>query len=310
MKKILLLVGILLISSVLALNVYQNLIVTILPGGIDVYSPVQDAIYSNRMVPINLTMSTEVLRFEYFEDSEGPGTLCRRCSEYGFSKLKRKPFDDGFVQMKIVAVFEEGEVNEYRNFTVDTKDPKITKTEPNRGFTKGNFSVEFQEANPVSLILNYGDVNPGTVSKDIDLGTCYENRKNRKKCDVEVNLTDFDLQEIEYWFNITDILGNSDESKPKKIDVDVSKPIINFFNYSVDGRYVYFTFNISEENFDEINYIDNNSTNPRWKVLCSSLRNNLCEKRKGFKKGSHTVGLEVLDEAGNSVEEEIIFEII
>src|SRR3989338_1616631 len=161
MKKIsLILIGILgifLIGNVLASTVEQQVTVTILPGAIDIYSPVQDAIYTERMVPINLSMSAEVLRFEYFEDSDGPGTLCRRCSEYGYSKLKRKPFDDGFIQMKIVAVFEQGEVYGYKNFTVDTTKPKITKTEPARGFATGMFSVEYQEANPTEIWLNYGN---------------------------------------------------------------------------------------------------------------------------------------------------------
>ena len=64
MKKIsLILIGILgifLIGSVLASTVEQQVTVTILPGAIDIYSPVQDAIYTDRMVPINLSMSAEL----------------------------------------------------------------------------------------------------------------------------------------------------------------------------------------------------------------------------------------------------------
>ena len=48
-------------------------------------------------------------------------------------------------QLTIFAMFDSGNVYEYINFTVDTKKPKITKTEPRRGFANGIFEVEFIE---------------------------------------------------------------------------------------------------------------------------------------------------------------------
>lgn len=313
MKKILILIlGILLFGSVLvlALEVMQNVTVTVLPGAIDVFSPVQDALYTNRMVPINLSMSAEVSYFKYTDNGGSLITLCRNCNEYGFSKLKRKPFDDGFHNLTIMAIFEAGSVYEYRNFIVDTKEPRITKTEPTKGFATGEFSVEFQEKNPTSLFFNYGNDAVGLRNEQVNLEDCYSPKRNKMRCDIEINLTDFDLQEIKYWFNITDILGNYDESKPRALNVDVSNPIINEFNYTINGRYITFFLNIIEPNFGKINYIDWNESTPRWRLLCSKLKNGICEKRKSFKLGEHNVSIEVLDEAGNSISERIEFNVV
>lgn len=306
---ILMIIGTLLISGVIAVEMTQNVTVNILPGGIDVYSPVQDALYLDRMVPINLTMSTEVLRFEYFDNGDGPGTLCRNCDEYGYSRLKRKPFDDGFRQMRIAAVFDEGEVYHYVNFTVDTQEPRIIKTSPSKGFATGIFEVEFKEINPVLLELNYGTSNPGIEKEEVDLESCIE-EKGKTSCEIEVDLSEFDEEEISYWFYLEDIAGNNDTSKARKLNVDLSDPVINFFNYSINKKSVTFLFNISEPNFADVSYIDLNSTNPKWKILCNKLKNGICEKKKAFKTGNHSVELQVSDEAGNSIGFSIEFEII
>ena len=291
------------IITVSAETIEQQVTVTVLPGAIDVYSPVQDDVYTNRHVPINLSMSTEAY-FKYADNGDRSRTLCRRCDEYGFSRRKTKPFDDGFHQLTIMAIFDSGTVYHYVNFTVDTKDPKIKKTEPRRGFADGFFTVEFQEENPVSLFLNYGNE---LRSAEVDLSQCTEPRRNRKKCQIEVDLEDFDGEEIEYWFNMTDIVGNIAESKKKKIDVDVSPPVINLFNYTIDRRRVSFLFNITEPNFDEIGYRYIYRGRERYKRLCSRLKNDMCVKRKSFRRGTYNLTIEVWDDAGNMAGQEINF---
>ncbi|MEK6887186.1 MAG: hypothetical protein AABW88_05130, partial [Nanoarchaeota archaeon] len=249
MKKLLLItIGILLIESVLAFNAIQNITVIILPGIIDVFSPVQDAVYNNRMVLINLSMSANVSYFKYADNGGSLRTLCRKCDSYS----KKKPFDDGFHELTIFGIFNIGTVYNYVNFMVDSKKPRILKTNPRRGFATGFFEVEFEEENPVSLFLNYGNE---LRNAELNISEC-EKKKTKRICNVSVELADYDLQEIEYWFNITDIAGNSDESKNISIDVDVSAPIISFFNYSINGEYVTFLLNITEPNFEEVDYID------------------------------------------------------
>ena len=311
MKNVLIIMlGILLSCAIVgAVVVEQQVSVTVLPGAIDVYSPMQGEVYEKRQVPINLSMSSNAY-FKYAVNGDRLRTLCRNCNEYGFDRVKRKPFDDGLNVLRIVAIFSSGEVNHYVNFTVDTKDPKITKVSPRRGFASGEFVIEFQEANPVSIWLNYGNNETGNRSKEAVLGDCYVPKRNRKACNVSVNLDDYDLQEIKTWVNITDIVGNVKTSKPRKIKVDTSKPVVDWFNWTRDGRRVTFKLNITEPNFDEINYIDYNATKPKYRRLCGSLkRRGLdCEKRRSFKTGQHNVSIEILDDAGNREEiSEILF---
>lgn len=305
MEKILLIITmcILLTGGVFAFNATQNVTVIILPGHIDVFSPVQDAIYDNRMVLINLSMSAKVKFFKYSIDGDDKlVTLCRNCDSFS----RKKPFDDGFIQLTIFGMFDAGNVIEKINFTVDTKKPRILKTKPTRGFATGLFEVEFQEANPTSLILNYGNNITRFRNESLNINECAI-KKLKYYCNASVDLQDYDLEEIGYWFNITDIIGNSDASKRRTLDVDVSKPIINNFNFTINKKQVTFFLNITESNFDEINYIDNSDNNPKWKLLCSKLKNNICEKKKPFKAGNHSVLIQVLDKAGNSASEEAEF---
>ena len=100
-----------------------------------------------------------------------------------------------------------------------------------------------------------------------------------------------------------------DESKPRELEVDTTDPVINEFSYPIDGRIVNFFFNITETNFDEIEYYDRTDNNPRWRQLCSRLKNGICEKRKAFRRGHHNIDISVLDEAGNAVGQNIEFDI-
>jgi len=296
------------IGGVLALDVEQTVRVNVLAGNISLFSPVESNIYTNRMVPINISMNSEVDYFRYIDNGGRARTLCRRCDEYGFNRLKRKSFDDGVHSLDVIGVFPNGEIVDNVNFVVDTKNPRIRRTLPRqRRFGDGVFSFKFQEANPVESWLNYGNSVVGYRNVSIDLGVngvggdCFLERSNTL-CEKWVNLSDYDGGEVSYWFNLTDIVGNGVESKKvDRIKVDVSVPVVNVFDYVVDGRRVEFMFDVSDANFDEINYIDYNDNNPKWKRLCSRLRNGVCEIRKSFRRGEHNLSFEVLDEVENSV---------
>jgi hypothetical protein len=197
----------------------QTVTVTVLPGGMNVYSPIQANIYNERMIPINLSMSYEAKYLRYSDNDGDPITICRNCNEYGFSSVKRKPFDDGFHKLRLITVFKSGTVYTERDFFVDTKMPKITKTEPEKNSADGIFAVEFQEANPVSVVLDYGNLETGMRNAFVNLESCYEVRRNIERCYAYTDLTDYNSQEISYKFSLIDILGNKDESKVKNLDV-------------------------------------------------------------------------------------------
>jgi hypothetical protein len=305
-KIILLMVGILLTASIFAMTYSQTIQVTVLPGEIEVSAPLQDDFYNNRMVRIHLDMSSEVSYFKYSEDGRSPRTLCRRCSSYD----DIKPFRDGFHELEIIAYFPSGEVHKLVNFSVDTKAPKIKKTFPRRGFASGEFEVQFQEANVESIFLNYGNEERGWRVKEIVEEECEEERSG-VKCKTNVDLSDYDGEEINYWFNVSDKVKNSGESRPVKLDVDSSAPVINFFNFSDEGRKkIKFVLDITEDNFYKVYYIDNSDIRPRWSILCSRLKNGICETEKRFKLGEHNLTIKVLDKAGNFEEiKDILFEI-
>ncbi len=303
MKRILLaILVILLFGSAMALTVNQKVTVTVIPGETYVYSPEQDAIYIERQVPINLTMSSQAKYFKYKDNQGEFKTLCRNCWEYGYTKVKKKPFDDGFHQIVIMAVFDFGNAYYPINFTVDTKKPKIIKTNPKQGFAYGDFEVQFQEENPKSLILNYGN-----DEYELDIENDCEIDKKGHSCNANVDLSSYDGQEIEYYFVLEDIIGNIAGSKTKKLDVDLSKPAINDINWTINKRRVGFILNITEKNFYRAGYIDNNDIKPRWRILCSKLKDGICEKENIFNKGEHNLTFQVLDKAGNFAEENIRF---
>ncbi len=310
MKKIALVIilGILLIETPLAVAPSQDMIVEILPYGILVYSP-QNQTYSTRMIPVNISMSETANYFKYSDNGGKFRTLSRNCEEYGFSKLKRKPFDDGSHNVTILAVFDEGVVYFWVNFTVDSVRPRIYGTEPDRGFASGLFSVEYREDNPQEMWITYWNL---TDKRNVlvNLSECYP-RRSKMKCDVIVNLSEFDEQELNYVFNLSDIVGNYDESKERTVKVDVSAPRINYFNYSQSSRRVTFTFNVTEPNFDEINYYDYlEGGKVKWRLLCSKLSDGQCEKTKSFSKGAHNLTIEILDKAGNKKQiDSVIFSV-
>jgi len=94
------------------------------------------------------------------------------------------------------------------------------------------------------------------------------------------------------------------------LDVDTQFPVLeNPDDFWEQGegkknKYIYFNFEVDEENFDEITYIDWNDRRPRWRRLCSRLKNGVCEKKKSFRRGGHEVDIQIMDEAGNAVSTE------
>jgi hypothetical protein len=234
--------------------------------------------------------------------------MCSRLDE-GICE-DRKTFGDGDHNITIIVRDEAGNENSTKaSFFIDSRKPRIYDTEPGRGFATGSFKAEFREENPEELWLIYGN-ETDKKSKELNLSRCWQDR-TRTICEEFVNLTEFDEQEITYWFNITDIVGNYDESRETEIFVDFTKPILNYFNFTTNRRRVTFRFNVTEPNFDEINYYDHtDGDRAKWRLLCSRLRNGYCDKIKTFRKGSHNLSIEIVDKAGNRIQiDDVIFSV-
>ncbi|MFH1802935.1 MAG: hypothetical protein ABH864_05825 [archaeon] len=279
-------------------------------------SPSQE-VFDGRRVQFNVTTNLEVDEVTYIdtaEDRPRERTLCRRnCFGYGNDRERTKSFRDGFHNVTFKAIKDGAVVDEKTaEFRTDSKDPQITKTEPRKGFSNGGFNAEFREDNPVRLILSYGNDQTGFRDFEVSIEqSC--TLDNKYECEAEVDVSGYHGQEISYWFNLTDILGQTDQSRERELDVDVVAPILNNpGSYWIQGeeryeRYIYFTFNVTEPNFDEINYVDWNDRTPRERRLCSRLSDGICEKRKRFVDGEHNLTIYIKDEAGNTFESNLYF---
>src|SRR3989344_5941275 len=118
-------------------------------------------------------------------------------------------------------------------------------------------------------------------------------------CSDNVDVSYFDGEKINYYFEVSDITGKSDVSRTKKVIVDSTMPIVNSFDYLVNSHRVEFIINASDENLDGISYIDWNSTDQKEKKLCSRVSKGICEKIVYFSDGEHLVTIYITDRAGN-----------
>jgi hypothetical protein len=299
-------------TLVLALSQQQSLAAKILPGGVNlqVISPEEGKIYNTKGVLFDVsTIGNVVLKTIKTTDTfngKRARTLCTKCSLY----LRKKSLKDGFHELTFIGTHALGnQQNKTVSFIVDSKKPKIRSTEPTRGLVSGDFHVKFREENPQTLFLNYGNSLTGFNSQMINLSECMDDGKN-VECWTKVNISDYDMQEISYNFSLTDISNFIDTSKDRTLVVDTLNPKINSFNFTQNGRFINFNMNITEKNLDIIHYIDQESSRPRFKRLCTNLQNDICEKRKSFRKGPHNLTIEILDDAKNSVKiENIIFNV-
>lgn len=277
-----------------------------IPLEFDVNEPDNGKVYSTRSVVFDLQTNKKATYY-YIDNLDGRGRwkrICASCTSFE----RGVSFSDGLNNLTIKAVASNGEeLSETRSFYVDSKKPKISKTEPSKGFANGEFFVQFTEANPKELILNYGNSLKGVKTKTIDLTKC-ASEKGKTYCDTSVDLKNYDGTQITYWFKLTDIADVAAESKQIALEVDTTAPVIKYFNYTLDSRYTKFFFEIEEKNFDEIIYIDNSERNPRWLRLCSRLKEGTCEIKKSFRTGLHDIDIQVMDDAGNFVAKHISFD--
>ena len=260
-------------------------------------NPVNNYIYNRRAILFDL-ISDEEGDISYMDKNDDRGIwkrICQDCLRYNNSRS----FQEGWNNITIKARDVVGNTAYFDVFFfVDSKEPIIKKTSPKKNsYTDGTFFVQYYEENPKDIWLRYGNYISGF--RNAKLNGCVGGKK--ANCSIDVNLDDYDGEEIEYSFNITDIAGNFDDSRIVKVKVDLTSPIINYFNYNINGRYVTFNMSITEQNFDSVEYIDNSASRPRWATLCSRLKNNLCIVRKTFAYGSHNIDIQVTDKAGNAV---------
>ncbi len=215
---------------------------------------------------------------------------------------KKVSFKDGNHEVTLRAVDLAGNYIERNiSFFTDSMKPKIKKISPMSGFSSGDFEIEFDEQNPTDLILHYGNLNSGMRQVNLNINQeCFFDKTY--KCLKGVNLNDFNGEEIEYYFDLSDVVGQSTESKHVTLDVDTSFPAINSITHTLSGNRATITLDVTEDFLDSIVYINDAESTPRERLFCSSLTGGKCKKTITLVPGAANVlHFQVSDEAGNSV---------
>ena len=187
--------------------------------------------------------------------------------------------------------------SENLDFLVDTRAPRKLIARPRDGNTISNndlFTLRYTETNLNTITLNYGNLS--FINTTINT-TCPSGRK--QTCEFDVNLSNFNGQEIRYWFDITDIAGNTQNTSVRLINVDTDAPNVISQNYTINKRRVRFSFEIEEEDFRKIVFRDNSARRPKWIRLCSRLSVGSCIKTKTLRSGVHDIDIRAYDRAGN-----------
>lgn len=223
-------------------------------------------------------------------------TLCSRCSTYN----SRRSFPQGVNLLKVNNTDVQGKsYMQEVEFLVDSYKPYIRSTLPRSGYSNGVFTVLYKEYNLVKATLYYkkpSDIGFQEVSKTDCLSG------NSVSCDLTIpNLEEFDNSEVEYYFTLQDIAGNTMSSRPIKLNVDMGKPHMEF-NMDLDKIYNVsrIQMNISINETVKLWYTDLAASRPTNRTLssrCTSYTNRLY-----FSDGFHDVIFYAADPAGNMVQ--------
>src|SRR3989344_3788287 len=262
-----------------------------------VNSPLEGFIYNSRSVLFDLEFSEP--SSIYYKDNNDDGSWKRICSNCEDSYSKGIIFPDGENNVSIRATDRNGNSAEAtKTFLVDSQDPRILRTSPKSGFANGTFTIEFDEANPKQLVLNYGNLGIGYQQKLLNLNLeCFEDGSTTA-CSTNVNLAPYDNQDIEYWFELTDIADSMDSSSVIMLKVDNTNPVIHALEYRNEKGITHIIVNFTEINLEVITYIDLDNPRGREGNLCKKA-DSVCDGKLRLEDGNHEVVVKIYDRAGN-----------
>lgn len=272
---------------------------------ITITSPRNGSFYPTRKIDFVINLD-EISKIEYQNAINGRNKWSSICSNCISGRVTLS-VSEGENFYKIKATDKRGNFA-YKDtiFFVDSAKPMVHKTEPKGKYANGNFSIQYTELSPKNITINYGNSFKGFRSKD--LINCSGGKK--QTCEVSVNLSNYEGQSIEYYFAIRDLAGSTINSKRIKLNVDSIAPVINYINYTIKNeKKVSFLISATEINLDKISYIDDLSTKPISKKLCSKLINGLCKADISLIPGLHNITIEFNDKAGNVARKSVMINI-
>ena len=265
-----------------------------------VREPDDGGVYMTKSLLLDVVAS-EIVDMYYLDENNVRGqwvSVCNDCSLYS----KKRTFSEGLNKLVFRARDGNGNFGFYNvSFMIDTKKPRIVKTWPKPGFASGTFGIEFTEDNVKKLVLHYGVfgvMKNHTVSKENE---CTYLSTKRWVCESDVSLSQFNGQQISYWYVLEDVAGSVAQSKPTSVKVDLTAPLIDELIVVQKGKQVDLILSVSESNFARAEYMDQSAFRPKWVVLCTSLKLGKCTKRLTLSTGMHELDIQVSDKAGNMV---------
>ncbi len=264
-----------------------------------IFSPAQE-IFNKNNIQFNLSIispqniiANKISYIDYSQSKPKEILLCKNCNNYGLYFYRTVNLKDGIHNITFNAFVNQTILTNSISFIVDRKRPRISLSRiRTKDFVNGTFFINYDEINLKEITLFYE--NKSIVNNNCTPG-------NKQVCNINADLTQYSGKDILYRLQATDIAGNSDISNNMTAEVDITLPIIENITYPVIGNHVFFRLNITEKNFKDVSYYDNSENNPRWRILCSVLKNSICEKEQRLSPGEHNITIRVVDKAKNSV---------
>jgi hypothetical protein len=309
MKKevlIIVVIAIALIGSVFGYTLTQKLMVEVLPEVINISQPLDGNVYADSYVPINLSLfGTKSEYLKYSADGGKFVKLCEGCSQYSGNKK----FSEGKHSVTFTSLFGPGPIFSTVEFIVDSFKPKIIDTFPKRNSVINGtlFFVKYDEENLQNITLFY------QIEDKVFERTNYfcDSGKN-KNCTFEnIYLSNYNNGKyLTYWFEADDYV-HSILSRKVELLVDTTVPELEVsFSYDPKSKGIIY-FNITSSEKADLSFMDLSDPKARWKTLCTDCNEYGSNKAKFkyFNKGSHWIVIKAIDQAGNSQEATLSFDI-
>lgn len=264
--------------------------------------PFQD-IYDKRSVMFNIS-SDELIKLGYIDYSDRVPRFKILGANINYY-ARYQTLADAYHRILINATDRAGNyVTSYIEFLLDSIGPRIKLTEPRPNkYTNGTFTVSYDETNLRLATLYYTLDNVEYSSAKND---CPSGKNQKCVFNIDLGLIKGNLT---YYFRLQDD-NREAKSRPAFVYVDTIKPVLTKFQ-PVDGIYnnIYIPFNLTMSEKVTLEYMNINSTNPTWKVLCSNCNEygNLRTVKRPFYNGYYDLIIRARDNAGNSDEESAKF---
>lgn len=260
---------------------------------LNVISPAPGKIFSTDRVLFNIKTNRTAEYIQYYDNGNGPYQLCKGCD----SIYKSRKITEGNHNITIEAIFKFGSSSESREVIVDSIKPRIISIFPRKitPINSAEFSMKYSEVNVQQVKFFIGN-----TSKIISCPS-----GNNQECTTGFDLTGYDGKELNFWFEIKDIAGNTAISRKGTVLVDLDNIQITVnspINKTYDNSRI--QLNIKTNEPATIEYSDNGRGFVR---LCNNCE--ASSRVKKFSTGVHEVIFRATDRAGNSDIETVKFSV-